>query len=797
MPELPEIDVETLLKHLVDTFYRTNIEGRIVYVSPSVEKLIGYTVEELLETQLADLYAEKEHRQQFLQQLQKNNGEIAGFQAPLRHKNGSEVWVATNATYHYDRDGRVAGVEGITRNITTEHQTQEEQARYRDDLEKLVKDRTTELQKENVKGLQREEALQKSEEMLQLVMNNIPQAVFWKDRNSTYLGCNQILAKDVGFDRPEDVIGKTDYDFSVTKEQADSYRDDDQQIMESGKPLYHIHETLRKPDGSQAWLDTNKIPLHDEHNDVIGVLGTYEDITERKQTEIALLESKNMWKKTFDTIPDMISIVNKKHEMIRVNRATADRLGKSIDHLLHTPCYRSIHGTDAPPAYCPHSKLLIDHKEHAVEIFNEHLKTHLHVTVSPLYDGKNKLIGSVHIARDISKQKQQEVELKKFNEKLQDLVAKKIFEIQEKKNLLASIFRAAPAGIGVVKNRVITHVNPTMERITGYSSQELIEQSARMLYPDDEEFNFVGQEKYRQIHESGSGTVETKWLCKDGTVIDVLLSSTPINPKNLDNGVTFLALDITARKNVKKELKSVHKQLLHAEKLSAVGRFSASIAHEMNNPLQGVLNVVRGVQERATLAEIDQELVDLALKECHRMKELIKKLQQFNKPTSGTRAALNIHQVIDEVLLFAKKKFRDKKITVKKEYAASLPEIWAVADQIKQVLINILGNAGDAIVPGGDTITLATSLQNEKHISISIKDCGEGISPENLKKIFEPFYSTRAIKGTGLGLFVSYGIIKSHGGDITVESKAGQGTTFTITLPIEMRQISEEKDSGC
>ncbi len=796
MPELPEIDVETLLKHLVDTFYRTNIEGRIVYISPSVEKLIGYTVEELLETQLADLYAEKEHRQQFLQQLQKNNGEIAGFQAPLRHKNGSEVWVATSATYHYDRDGRVAGVEGITRNITTEHQTQEEQARYRDDLEKLVKDRTAELQKENVKDLQREEALQKSEEMLQLVMNNIPQAVFWKDRESTYLGCNQVFAKDVGLDRPEDVVGKIDYDFSATKEQADSYRNDDQQVMESGKPRYHIHETLRKADGAQAWLDTNKIPLHDGTDDVIGVLGTYEDITERKQAEMALLESKNMWKSTFDALPDMISIINKKHEIIQVNRAMTDRLGKPIDHLLHTPCYRSVHGTDTPPAYCPHSKLLIDHKEHAVEIFNDHLNAHLHVTVSPLYDGKNKLIGSVHFARDISKHKKQEAKLQWINEKLQNLLEKQTFKTKEGEDLLAAIFRTAPAGIGVVKSRVITHVNPTMERITGYSSQELIEQSARMLYPDDEEFNFVGEEKYRQINKSGTGTVETKWLRKDGTVIDVLLSSTPINPKNLNNGITFLALDITQRKKAEKELESVHKQLLHAEKLSAVGRFSASIAHEINNPLQGVLNVIKGVRERATLEEVDKNLVDLALKECLRMKELINNLRQFNKPTSGTRAALEIHQVIDEVLLFAKKEFSVKKIMVKKKYAARLPNIWAVADQIKQVLINILGNAGDAIEAGG-TITLATSLQDEKHISISIKDCGEGISPKNLEEIFEPFYSTRAIKGTGLGLSVSYGIIKNHGGDITVESEADQGTTFTITLPTEMRQRSEEKDSGC
>ena len=231
------------------------------------------------------------------------------------------------------------------------------------------------------------------------------------------------------------------------------------------------------------------------------------------------------------------------------------------------------------------------------------------------------------------------------------------------------------------------------------------------------------------------------------------------------------------------ELKKTHEQLLHAEKLSVVGRFSASIAHEFNNPLQGILNVFWRVQERATLDAKDQELVGLAVKECHRMRDLINNLQQFNKPTSGIREVLNIHQVIDEVLLFTKEEFQNKKITIKKEYATNLPDTWAVADQIKQVFVNILGNAADAVGAEGGTITLTTILLDEEHISISIKDSGEGIHPENIKEIFDPFYSTKAIKGTGLGLSVSYGIIKSHGGDISVESEVGQGTTFIITLP--------------
>lgn len=235
------------------------------------------------------------------------------------------------------------------------------------------------------------------------------------------------------------------------------------------------------------------------------------------------------------------------------------------------------------------------------------------------------------------------------------------------------------------------------------------------------------------------------------------------------------------------ELQQTHKQLLHAEKLSAVGQLSASIAHEINNPLNGVMNVFEGVKSRAVLSERDKGLVQLALKECNRMKDLIIGLRQFYKPTSGVREACDIHHLVDEVLFLINKELKKKNITFKKELPEDIPAIWAVQDQIKQVLINVLSNAIDAIVKESGTITLSTALYDKETICIAVKDSGEGIKPESINNIFEPFHTTKSIKGTGLGLSVSYGIIKNHGGDIIVDSKVGQGTTFTILLPISNR----------
>lgn len=135
-------------------------------------------------------------------------------------------------------------------------------------------------------------ALIESREMLQLVMNNIPQSVFWKDRDGVYLGCNENFAREAGIVIPDEIAGKTDRDLPWTKEQADSYREWDQRVMESGRPELHIEEKQRQADGTLAWVDTNKVPLRDAENRVVGILGTYEVITERIAAEQALQEAR-------------------------------------------------------------------------------------------------------------------------------------------------------------------------------------------------------------------------------------------------------------------------------------------------------------------------------------------------------------------------------------------------------------------------------------------------------------------------------------------------------------------------
>lgn len=231
------------------------------------------------------------------------------------------------------------------------------------------------------------------------------------------------------------------------------------------------------------------------------------------------------------------------------------------------------------------------------------------------------------------------------------------------------------------------------------------------------------------------------------------------------------------------ELEKSHRQLLHAEKLSAVGRLSASIAHEFNNPLQSVMTIVKGVEKFVPLEEKERKLVALALQECHRMKNLVANLKDFYRPSTGKHDPVNIHEVIDGLLLISKKDYQTRKITVVKKYGDNIPHIRAVADQVKQVFLNLLNNASDAC-EGNGAITISTETKGQE-IGIHIEDNGIGIDPKYMDQIFEPFFTTKStLKGTGLGLPVSYGIVQKHGGRIEVESEPGKGSKFSVFLPI-------------
>ena len=175
-----------------------------------------------------------------------------------------------------------------------------------------------------------EEDLAAAKDMLQMVMDNIPQFIFWKNCKLVYLGCNHNFALAAGVGEPESIKGKTDYDLAWKKEEADFFRECDRRVMENDQPEYHIIEPQLQAGGKQAWLDTNKIPLHDPDGNVVGMLGTYEDITERVKTQ----ETLRLYEKIVATTSDLMSILDSDYVYLAVNDAYLKAHAKERDKIV-------------------------------------------------------------------------------------------------------------------------------------------------------------------------------------------------------------------------------------------------------------------------------------------------------------------------------------------------------------------------------------------------------------------------------------------------------------------------------
>ncbi len=265
-------------------------------------------------------------------------------------------------------------------------------------------------------------------------------------------------------------------------------------------------------------------------------------------------------------------------------------------------------------------------------------------------------------------------------------------------------------------------------------------------------------------------------------------------------GFYALVVDITDRKHAKEERERLQKQLVQSEKLSGLGTLSSRIAHEFNNLLQ----IMRGHSEfalRKMNAKDMKEALRIVLDSSDKASKIIEDLKTFSRKESSKKEPYKITESIEEVLSLTKRQLnRDNIKVVKKCEVASEVEI--DKREIQQVFLNMITNARDAMMPKGGRLEIRVKEVNGK-AEVSIRDTGKGIKEEDLNRIFDPFFTTKDVKkgrgglyGTGLGLFVSYGIVKQHGGEIDVESKPRKGTTFTVKLPVRMRNVKEVKNKN-
>lgn len=239
---------------------------------------------------------------------------------------------------------------------------------------------------------------------------------------------------------------------------------------------------------------------------------------------------------------------------------------------------------------------------------------------------------------------------------------------------------------------------------------------------------------------------------------------------------------IVERDNMLKE--DTQKQILHSEKLASLGKLAAGIAHEINNPLTGVLTYSSILLEELKETEYKEDL-EIIVNETLRCRKIVREILNFARETRIEKESVNLNQIINEILTILEKHVAFQNIGITKDFGDNLPTLNLDINQIKSVINNLALNAADAMTEGGHLSIITRFDESAQSVTIEFTDTGHGIPEENLTKIFDPFFSTkRTGKGTGLGLSVTYGIIKRHNGTITVKSTIGKGTTFTITLPV-------------
>jgi PAS domain S-box-containing protein len=324
----------------------------------------------------------------------------------------------------------------------------------------------------------------------------------------------------------------------------------------------------------------------------------------------------------------------------------------------------------------------------------------------------------------------------------------------------------------------VTRLNSALEHILDLRRDAAIGRRVEDLFSEDFAetlWQVLGTDGWRLKQIRNIYKLHTATLANRSLVLNIALA--PLQDGQGQTGALVVLEDVTTRI-------SLEEQLQQREKLSSIGLLAAGVAHEVNTPLTGVSSYTQMLL--GMLAETDPKhaLLQKVRNQAERATNIVNNLLNFSRTGSATQFdELNMAQVLDDTLQLLEPQMRRSQIEIIRSYEADAPRVYGNAGKLQQVFTNLLLNARDAI-PEGGSITLATVSAEDGSLTIEVTDTGIGIAPENVAKIYDPFFTTKGVgRGTGLGLAVSYGIVQEHAGRISVDSTPGRGTTFRITLP--------------
>lgn len=626
------------------------------------------------------------------------------------------------------------------------------------------------------KSLQREQETQR--DLFANILSNVPAAIFWKDRNSVYLGANERFARDTGLSGPQEVIGKTDYDLAWTREQSDFYRECDRTVMDNNEPMLEIEESQQQADGKEIHLLTNKVPLLDASGQVYGMLGIYMDITKRKQAESTLIKSESRLRTLFDSAAEFIFVIDPEGGIINANRNVYEQSGYKANEVI---------GSNIKDFFSDESKHTCDcnfpglrergYNRADIEfVCKDGHVIEMECSATGIPDEHGEFSSFLIIQHDVTERKRAAADL----------------AISERR--FRTIFNSSYQLIGILdpEGRLLD-ANQTALDLFALRREDVVGRYFRDTYWWQNSVTDKDQLK-AAISDASLGKpvrYEQDALDAEGTIRTINFTLKPVVD---EQGETLFIIaegrDITEIKKAEEATQLHHQEIAHVTRLSTAGEMASGMAHELNQPLTALVSYCGTATALANTMPAPPaqllEVLELATDQAHRAGLIIRNLREFVSKGGDQKKPLDLDQIILDVISLLKYELQTSGVTIDFSPGGHSHRVIAAKIQVEQVLINMVRNSLEAIenanTSGGHIILQSRILPNNS-IEVTVSDNGPGVNPEILEDIFNPFQTSKKT-GMGIGLSLSRSIIEMHGGKLWVDRNCQNGALFGFELPI-------------
>jgi two-component system NtrC family sensor kinase len=481
--------------------------------------------------------------------------------------------------------------------------------------------------------------------------------------------------------------------------------------------------------------------------------------------------------KVFDTIPYPSLILTPDKIIVSANRAFLERKQTELENVVGRTCHRVFYNTDEPcsQAICPFSKVIAEKKWQSVlrrVEYEGNEEVWVDRMFSPVLDEKGNVKFIMECVRDVTRVitlEKRSIHIRQFLDKV----------IQSSHNAIV---------VSDMKGHILL-MNQAAEELFGYSMEEAIRtKNAKSCYPPGQAQEVMRRLKSEDFGGKGKlSAFRIEIINAKGETVPVEMTGAIIYDGEEEVATTGIFYDLREKIAGEKKLKEALVQINRSEKMAALGQLAAGVAHEVNNPLTGILIYANLALEGLDQANPLRKYLTSVINDTERCKNIVKDLLAYSRQTSPAKEMFQVDSLIEQSLTFIRDQKRFMNIELVKHMSDDMMLIHADKSQLSQVIINLVMNAIDAMNRKG-TLTFRTYRDKpHKKAYIEVSDTGCGIPEENLSKIFDPFYTTKGPeKGTGLGLSTSYGIVKENGGRISIKETSSKGTTFLIELPLYM-----------